>query len=94
MAKKPLTPSLITEYRTKHGLSQRQFADLCGITQGQLSKIEGGTREPEPALKAFLEIELGCRTVPQVLKSIEDVNGPLAKLLRVIGNFFVKAGRR
>lgn len=30
----------IVEYRRKHGLSQRQFAEKCGVTNGYVSMIE------------------------------------------------------
>jgi len=33
---------LITEAREQHGLSQRELAQKCNVTQQQLSKIENG----------------------------------------------------
>ena len=32
----------IIEYRVKHHLNQKQFADLAGVTQQHISKIESG----------------------------------------------------
>lgn len=41
---------LITNYRTKHGLSQRKFAEKCNISNGYISMIEKGehpkTKQP------------------------------------------------
>lgn len=31
---------LVVEYRTKHGLSQRKFARLCGLSNGFISMLE------------------------------------------------------
>lgn len=33
---------LITQYRADHGLSQRQFAQQCGLSNGYVSMIERG----------------------------------------------------
>lgn len=33
-------------YRQRHGLSQRQMANLLGTTKVTVSRIETGTREP------------------------------------------------
>lgn len=46
---------IVKEYRKEEGLSQRQFADLCGVSNGYISMIEEGknpkTNEPiQPSL--------------------------------------------
>ena len=33
---------LIIEYRNDHGLSQRQFATACGLSNGYISMLEKG----------------------------------------------------
>ena len=33
---------LIAEYRNEHGLSQRQFATACGLSNGYISMLEKG----------------------------------------------------
>ncbi|WP_429498916.1 helix-turn-helix domain-containing protein [Robbsia andropogonis] len=38
------TKTIIVELR-KRGLSQRQIADACGLTQGAISHIETGRRK-------------------------------------------------
>lgn len=35
--------SIISDFRREHGLSQRQFADLCGLSNGYISMLEKGT---------------------------------------------------
>lgn len=42
----------IKEWRKHRGLTQEQFAERLGITQGQLSKLENGKRDYD---QAFLE---------------------------------------
>lgn len=36
----------IVELREKHGLTQAQLADRCGIDQGDISRIERGATSP------------------------------------------------
>jgi transcriptional regulator with XRE-family HTH domain len=36
----------VRHYRTKKGLSQEEFADLCGFSQQYLSGLERGGRNP------------------------------------------------
>ena len=31
---------LVQEYRREHGLSQRQFASICGLSNGYISMLE------------------------------------------------------
>lgn len=34
---------IIIEYRNKHGLSQRRFAEMCGVSNGYISMLEKGS---------------------------------------------------
>lgn len=34
---------IIIEYRSKHGLSQRRFAEMCGVSNGYISMLEKGS---------------------------------------------------
>ena len=36
----------VRHFRTKKGLSQEQFADMCGFSQQYLSGLEQGKRNP------------------------------------------------
>jgi transcriptional regulator with XRE-family HTH domain len=38
----------IKELRKEKGISQTEFAELCGLTQTSLSQIETGTKRPNP----------------------------------------------
>jgi transcriptional regulator with XRE-family HTH domain len=40
---------LIIEYRNDHGLSQRQFATACGLSNGYISMLE---KEMNPTLSS------------------------------------------
>ena len=37
---------IITDERIKKGLTQKELAEMVGITQGWLSSIESGVRKP------------------------------------------------
>ena len=41
---------IITDERIKKGLTQRELAEMVGITQGWLSGIESGNRKPSVAV--------------------------------------------
>jgi len=49
----------VRERRQSLGLSQDQLADLCGVTQSAISKIEGGTMIPLDRLKVTISAKLG-----------------------------------
>jgi DNA-binding transcriptional regulator YiaG len=42
-------PSLIAEVRTRHGLSQREFAEVLGLDIDTLQNWEQGRNRPDPA---------------------------------------------
>lgn len=78
-----LTPDDIRTFRVKNRMSQRDMAVFCGITQGQLSKLEAGTRTADGALKIFLLIKLEKMTIAEALASSTE-DEPLGKLLALI----------
>ncbi len=41
---------IITDERIKKGLTQKELAEMVGITQGWLSGIESGARRPSVAV--------------------------------------------
>ena len=55
---------LIQEYRAEHGLSQRQFANECGLSNGYISMLERGenpkTHQPiKPTMQALKKLAEG-----------------------------------
>lgn len=65
-------------------MSQRAMADFCGITQGQLSKIEAGTRTIDGALEAFLKVKMGICPLRQALEGCNTEDGALKKLFELV----------
>lgn len=70
---------LIREYREAHALSQRQFADLCGLSNGYISILEKGinpnTGKPvTPTLPQLKKLAEGMRlTTMELLNTIDDM---------------------
>ncbi len=70
---------LIIKYRTDHDLSQRQFAEKCGISNGYISMIENDvnpkTGKPAvPSLKMLHNIAAGMNmTLDDLLTSIDEL---------------------
>lgn len=52
----PVDPGLIVRVRTRHGLSQRQFADRLGLDIDTLRNWEQGRNKPDPAALALIRI--------------------------------------
>lgn len=68
---------LIVEYRHAHNLSQRQFANKCGLSNGYISMIEKGrnpnTKEPlTPTLPVLRKIAIGLGVSLDTLLSQAD----------------------
>ena len=69
---------LIKKYRDEHNLSQRQFAEVCGLSNGYISMIEKGenpkTKLPvTPTLPAYQKIALGMGiNVASLFSYIDD----------------------
>jgi transcriptional regulator with XRE-family HTH domain len=66
-------------YRTEHSLSQRQFASLCGVSNGYISMLETGVNTSNgqpivPTLQTMRKISNAMgRTIHQVLSEVDDV---------------------
>lgn len=69
----------LREYRASHGLSQRQFADACGLSNGYISMIERGfnpkTKEPIIcSLPTLQKLAAGMHiSLNQLLTDIDDM---------------------
>jgi transcriptional regulator with XRE-family HTH domain len=68
----------VRELRKKRGLTQVEFATLCGIPQSRISTIENGSRVPNVETVLRLASALGCKAT--VLMSVFD-NRDLSSLL-------------
>lgn len=70
---------LIKEYRTEHNLSQRQFAIMCGLSNGYISMLEKGenpsTKKPvAPSLVQLQKIAAGLGiTVMDLMERVDDM---------------------
>jgi len=69
---------LIRQYREEHGLSQRQFAQICGLSNGYISLLELGynrrTGKPvSPMLTQFHKLAKGMgMTIDDLLRILGD----------------------
>lgn len=69
----------ISKYRADHGLSQRKFAEICGLSNGYVSMLERGfnpnTNKPIiPSLVQLKKIADGMNmTVMRLLDEVEDM---------------------
>ena len=52
---------LVTTYRVEHGLTQTGLAELLGMHQPAIARLEAGTHEPSLATLARLSSALGIR---------------------------------
>lgn len=70
---------LIKEYRAEHGLSQRKFAQVCGLSNGYLSMLENGKNprsdEPmSPSLSVLNSLAVGMgMTIDELIESCDDM---------------------
>lgn len=70
---------LIAEYRNEHGLSQRQFATACGLSNGYISMLEKGlnpnTKLPvTPSLLKLKQLASGMgMTLTDLLVKVDDM---------------------
>ena len=81
---------LIKEYREENGLSQRQFAQKCGVSNGYISMLEEGknpkTNEPIlPTLATMRKISsaMGC-SLNDLMSSVEEIDVSLLPGVRSI----------
>ena len=69
----------LKQYRESHDLSQRQFAALCGVSNGYISMLEKGenpkTGEPiTPTLQSVISIARGMgMTMQELLSEVDDL---------------------
>ena len=56
-----MTPSDIKTLRAKHGLTQRECAELIHVTTRSWQRFESGDRTPHPAFIELLTIKLERR---------------------------------
>lgn len=52
-------PQLILHYRTRHGLTQTEFADGLKVTQQTVSRWESGKQTPDPEAQQLLRTVIG-----------------------------------
>ncbi len=70
---------LIADYRNEHGLSQRQFATVCGLSNGYISMLEKGinpnTKLPvTPTLPKLKQLASGMgMTLTDLLVKVDDM---------------------
>lgn len=70
---------LIVEYRTINKLSQRQFADKCGLSNGYISMLERGinpkTQKPiTPTIPQLKKLADGMvMTISEILEQVDDM---------------------
>ncbi len=71
---------LIISYRKQNDLSQRRFADICGLSNGYISMLERGenpkTKQPiTPTLPHLKKLAKGMgMTVNELFSKVEDIN--------------------
>lgn len=69
----------LKRYRDAHDLSQRQFAALCGVSNGYISMLEKGenpkTGEPiTPTMQSVVSIARGMgMTMQELLSEVDDL---------------------
>ena len=70
---------LIASYRTDHSLSQRQFANICGLSNGYISMLEKGrnpaTNKPvTPTIPQLKKLASGmAMTLMDLLDQVDDM---------------------
>ena len=75
---------MIVDYRTTHGLSQRQFALLCGVSNGYISMLEKNANPKTglpvtPSLPVLKKIASGMGlTLSELMSNIDDMPIDLA----------------
>lgn len=72
----------IRAYRELHGLSQKEFADRCGVSQPQLCRYEQGSELPGGPVLARLADAMNCSMHYLYHGHAEEVAGTLDAGLR------------
>ncbi|MBI4338845.1 MAG: helix-turn-helix transcriptional regulator [Chloroflexi bacterium] len=73
----------IVEARTKKGLSQREMAESCGVSQPYIARLESGEANPTIAQLASLLASVGVRLVVAVA-DLETEESRREKLLKAL----------
>lgn len=70
----------IKEYRTAHGMSQRAFAKVCDVSNGAISLLEKGGRNPRtgkvltPGLEMYAKIARGMGvSIQDLFLAVDDM---------------------
>ena len=72
----------IRKYREQHGLSQKQLAELAGITPPQLCRFEKGSELPTTPALARLAAVMGCSIDYLYHGRDDEILGKIDPLLR------------
>lgn len=70
---------LIIEYRSEHLISQRQFANMCGLSNGYISMLEKGmnpkTGQPvAPTIQMYQKLSSGMGiTINELFSKLDDM---------------------
>ena len=72
---------LITSYREEHNLSQRQFADICGLSNGYISMLE---KNENPKTKQPI-----TPTLPKLDKLAKGMNISINELFDIVDDIYV-----
>ena len=76
---------IIEEYRTKHGISQRKFAEICGVSNGYISMLEKGANPKTgkaivPTLDKLQKIAKAMGlTVDELLTMADEIEVDISK---------------
>ena len=62
----------IAEFREKNGLTQTQLANMCGVSQQSISKVEKGNGLPSLKLASAIANALGC-TMDELFETEKEV---------------------
>lgn len=60
-------------YRAEHGLTQQQFADMCGLSKMTICQIETGVQKPSKITQMKILIVLGGNTNEVINKQDKDI---------------------
>ena len=83
---------LIRTYRKDHGLSQRQFAINCGLSNGYISMLEKGenpkTKKPvTPTLHQLKKLADGMgMTIMEMLDAVDDMPVDISAEAMILSN--------
>jgi transcriptional regulator with XRE-family HTH domain len=71
---KRLAENLLRIVRARTGMSQRELADVAGVPQSTIARIESGVRQPPPLLMRILAaVDLELRITVDDYDSRDDV---------------------